>query len=334
MVLYFTAMTLAMAWNANFITVVNAVIMDKQIIGFVGLGMMGLPMVENLVERGNVAVLAWDKDPACHERLRAIAAYGQSLTWADQLEELAQCEVVFLMLPNSPITDSVLIGNAEQTGLYQWLAAGTVVVDMGSSNPRSTQLNAGTLAQHDIALLDAPVSGAVLKARSGKLAIMVGGEEAAYQSVATLLASMGEKIIRTGAVGSAHAMKALNNYVYAAGLLAASEAVQIAKHLDLDLQVFADVLNASSGRNIATETKVKQFIIPEHFAGGFALRLQAKDLATAAALQEAAGFEAPQLSLCAALWQRASAALPAHADNTCIYQYLADKAQQEAALSS
>lgn len=94
------------------------------------------------------------------------------------------------------------------------------------------------------------------------------------------------------------AMKALNNYVYAAGLLAVSEALTVARRMELDLDAFADVLNASSGRNVATETKLRQFLLTRDFAGGFALGLQAKDLATALALGKATGADASQMALC------------------------------------
>ena len=105
---------------------------------------------------------------------------------------------------------------------------------------------------------------------------MAGGDAADLERARPLLSRMGATLIPTGAVGSAHAMKALNNYVYAAGLLAASEALLIARRMGLDLDVFTDVLNASSGRNVATETKLRQFIVPGSYAGGFALALMAR----------------------------------------------------------
>ena len=169
-------------------------------------------------------------------------------------------------------------------------------------------------------LIDAPVSGAVAKARTGKLAIMVGGDASARDKAIPYLRCMGETIIPTGHLGSAHAIKSLNNYVYAAGLLAISEALAIAERLKLDLNVVTDIINASSGRNVASETKVKQFIIPRTFAGGFALSLMAKDLRTAAELQDACNFEAPQLTLCERIWSQACARLPDGADNTEIYR--------------
>jgi 3-hydroxyisobutyrate dehydrogenase len=137
---------------------------------------------------------------------------------------------------------------------------------------------------------------------------------------------MGETLIRTGAVGSAHAMKALNNYVYAAGLLATAEALRMGERLGLDLGILADVLNASSGRNVATETKVKQEILPGRYQGGFQLGLMRKDLETAGAIAAETGFDAKALQLCRALWGEAVAALGPKADNTEIHRFLGNRA--------
>lgn len=291
-------------------------------IGFIGLGMMGLPMLENLATAADLDIMAYDTTDAPFATLAGHAAWGTSLRRADTLDALAECQIVITMLPNSPITNAVVAGEAGQRGLVDILSAGATIVDMGSSNPGDTRWLATLLAARQIALVDAPVSGAVAKARAGTLAIMAGGNAAHVAAVRPLLEHMGETLIETGAVGSAHAMKALNNYVYAAGLLAASEAMLIAQRMDLDADVFARVLNASSGRNVATETKLAQFIIPRTFNAGFAMRLQAKDLATAAGLQALADVDAPQLTLCAALWKQAIDTLDARADNTEIIRFL------------
>jgi 3-hydroxyisobutyrate dehydrogenase len=284
--------------------------------------MMGLPMLDNLATAPGLDILAFDTADAPFAALAHHPSWGQSLHRAATLDALAASEVVITMLPNSPITNLVVTGNSGQRGLVDILRSGAIIVDMGSSNPHDTRKLANMLAAHQIALVDAPVSGAVAKARAGTLAIMAGGEPAHLAAVRPLLEHMGETLIVTGAVSSAHAMKALNNYVYAAGLLAASEATLIAQRMGLDAGIFASVLNASSGRNIATETKLTQFIIPRTFNAGFALRLQAKDLATAANLQALADVEAPQLTLCAALWKQAVEILDVHADNTEIIRYL------------
>jgi 3-hydroxyisobutyrate dehydrogenase len=136
------------------------------------------------------------------------------------------------------------------------------------------------------------------------------------------LREMGAPPIRTGPVGSAHAMKALNNYVYAAGLLAAAEAVHMAAALGLDTAVFTDVLNASSGRNVATETKLKSDVLTERYAAGFQLGLMRKDLETAGAIAEETGFDAPSLALCRSLWTQAVARLGPRVDNLEIHRFL------------
>ncbi|MBD0271694.1 MAG: NAD(P)-dependent oxidoreductase, partial [Acetobacteraceae bacterium] len=173
--------------------------------------------------------------------------------------------------------------------------------------------------------LDAPVSGGVAKARDSTLAIMLGGGDDACARAEPVLREMGAAPIRTGPVGSAHAMKALNNYVYAAGLLAAAEAVRMADALGLDLEVFTDVLNASSGRNVATETKLKSDVLSGRYAAGFQLGLLRKDLVTAGAIADETGFDAPGLSLCRGLWAEAVERLGPRVDNLDIHRFLGQR---------
>jgi len=226
------------------------------------------------------------------------------------------------MLPDSSITNVVVLGNADEPGLIRILQKGAMIIDMGSSNPVETRKLRARLAEAGIALVDAPVSGAVAKAKTGTLSILFGGGDAEFTRAKPVLEKMGSTLIRVGAVSAGHAMKAINNYVYAAGLLAVSEALAIGRAMDLDVSVLANVLNASSGRNVASETKLAQFMIPGTFAGGFALKLQAKDLGIVASMLEGTDLDVPQVALCAALWREASAALGPQADNTEIYRFL------------
>ncbi|VDC30490.1 NAD(P)-dependent oxidoreductase [Pseudogemmobacter humi] len=291
-------------------------------IGFIGLGTMGLPMIENLANQPDFELLAFDPSDTPFSALAGHKAWATRLCRADALGDLSGCDLIITMLPNSRITNAVMRGEEGRPGLAQILRPGARILDMGSSDPGSTMKLAQELAAKGISLTDAPVSGAVTKARTGELSIMVGTDAEGLETLRPVLSAMGRVLIPTGAVGSAHAMKALNNYVYAAGLLAASEALGIAARMGLDLAVLSDVLNASSGRNVATETKLRQFILPGSYNGGFALRLQAKDLATADGLQALSGFDAPQLTLCAGLWAEAVQQLPADADNTEIHRFL------------
>ncbi len=291
-------------------------------IGFVGLGTMGLPMIENLARAPEFDIQSYDRVSEPFEKLRGHPSWGTTLFRAQSLAELKDREIVITMLPDSNVTNAVVLGEPGQEGLLALLAAGSIVVDMGSSNPAETISLARRLGEAGITLIDAPVSGAVAKARTAELSIMVGGSEADLRRIRPVIERMGATITPTGEVGSAHAMKALNNYVYTAGLLAACESLLIAERMGLNSDVLVDVLNASSGHNFATETKLHQFILSRKFSGGFAMRLMAKDLATANSLQKLSGTQFPQLALCASLWSEAMGALDANADNTEIYKYL------------
>ena len=186
-------------------------------LGFVGLGMMGLPMLENLAGAQGISIQAHDRDPRRLDRLKTHPAWGVTLHPADTLADLADCTVIITMLPNSAITNAVIEGGDDGPGLAALLARGATLIDMGSSNPADTLRLAPLLHEAGITLIDAPVSGAVAKAANGTLAIMAGGAAADLEHVRPILSRMGAALIHTGAVGSAHAMKALNNYVYAAG---------------------------------------------------------------------------------------------------------------------
>lgn len=291
----------------------------SQKVGFIGLGVMGLPMAQNLARSRDLEIHAFDLSDKPFAVLERHEAWQQSLFRAETIAALGQCQNVITMLPNSKITSEVIEGAGN---LLDSLAPGATIIDMGSSDPAETRRLQSLAVQRQIALIDAPVSGALAKARSGELAIMVGTDAHTLEALKPLLSGMGRQIIATGQVGSAHAIKALNNYVYAAGLLAVSEAVAIAQKLGIDVEILAEVLNASSGRNVASETKLRQFILSGHYSGGFALRLQAKDLATAASLQNLSEFDAPQLQLCAELWSKAAAVLDPGADNTEIHKFL------------
>jgi 3-hydroxyisobutyrate dehydrogenase len=133
---------------------------------------------------------------------------------------------------------------------------------------------------------------------------------------------MGSQVFPTGPIGSGHAMKALNNYLSASGVVAACEALIVGRKFGLEPETMVDVLNASTGRNTATEVKMKQQIISEKFASGFAIGLMAKDLTIAEGLAEHLELNAPALAQMAALWREAAEKLGNDADHTAIFQFL------------
>jgi 3-hydroxyisobutyrate dehydrogenase len=295
-----------------------AVIAPPAPIALIGLGTMGLPMGQRLLAAGFVVRGA---DLSADAR----AAFSQvgGTPFARAAEASAGTSAVITMLPDGRIVREALLG---ANGAAAALPAGLLVIDMSSSAPTDTQALGRDLAERGIALIDAPVSGGVRRARDGTLAIMAGGPAGQIERAMPVLRAMGEKIIPTGPLGSGHAMKALNNYVSAAGLVAACEALLIGEKFGLRPETIADVLNASTGRNNSTEVKLKPFVIPRNFSAGFALALMAKDLRTAADLAAHLGVRAEGVAAAAELWSAAMRELGAGADHTEIFRYLEDVA--------
>ncbi len=289
----------------------------KPRLGFIGLGMMGLPMAANLIRAG-FAVTSFD---ASAEALAAFAGMG-GVAAASSRETAADAQILITMLPNSDIVRDVLLGEGDAASA---LEPNSLIIDMSSSAPERTVELGAALGERAIRLVDAPVSGLVTRATDGTLAIMVGGAKADVERARPVLSVMGRAITETGPLGSGHAMKALNNYVSAAGFVAACEALIVGERFGLDPAVMIDVLNMSSGRNNSTETKMKPHVLSGGFRSGFSLALMAKDNRTAAALAESLGLPTKEIAASADLWEAASQALGRGADHTEMYRFLAER---------
>jgi 3-hydroxyisobutyrate dehydrogenase len=275
-------------------------------IGFIGIGNMGWPMAANLVKAGFSVAVADARRLQAERFAQEVGGFAP-----DTLAELAAgAELIITMLPTSAAVASVLdeMGGA--------LRPGTVLIDMTSGAPTETRAIGARLAALGCAMVDAPVSGGVSRAVTGQLAIMLGGEDAAVARVEAVLAAMGGSVLRTGGLGSAHAMKALNNLVSAGGFLIGIEALLIGQRFGLDPAVMVDVLNASTGMNNATQKKFKQFVLSRTFDSGFGLDLMLKDLTIALGVARETGTPAPVSSLCRELSAAARAMLGAGADHT------------------
>jgi len=280
-------------------------------IAFIGLGNMGQPMAARLIGAG-FRVRGFDKSAPGRERFEAETGG----TAVDSLEAaVSNAAAVVTMLPTGKIVHSVV------EAMRPHLRPGMVVVDMSSSEPIATRNLGEELIAAGYALVDAPVSGGVKRAIDGTLAIMVGGDDTSIDQVEPLLKAMGRSVFRTGPLGSGHAMKALNNYVSGAGLVAAVEALKVGRAFGLDPDVMVDVLNASTGRNNSTEVKLKQFVISETYGSGFHLGLMAKDIRTADVLAKQLGVDVPLADRTADLWDQAAEQLGAMADHTEIARF-------------
>jgi 3-hydroxyisobutyrate dehydrogenase len=285
-------------------------------IGFIGLGMMGSPMA-HLLALGGHTLRVMDLNPAATSRF---VAEHEGACAAAALQDFSDAQVLITMLPDSNAVESVVLGKEGGQGLDAILRPGSVIIDMSSSEPvRSRQL-AERLAARGFRYLDAPVSGGVKRAVAGTLAIMVGGDAEVLEAMEPVLNLLG-KCTHVGAAGAGHAMKALNNYVSAAGLVATVEALHAGQAFGLDPRVMVSVLNASTGKNNTTENKVNQFMLSGAYNSGFSLALMAKDLGIAVDLGKSLGEPMPLGEEVLQIWRDANEALGKAADHTEMYRY-------------
>jgi 3-hydroxyisobutyrate dehydrogenase len=280
-------------------------------VAFIGLGAMGGPMAARLVAAG-IEVFVHDAD------LNAVTALGKQGAKALSGKSHDTVEMVITMLPDGRIVRDVLLGD---DGLVQRLRPGTRVVDMSSAHPADTQATGLELASMGFVMLDAPVSGGVPRAAAGTLAIMAGGDDADVTAASSILTHLGV-ISHVGPLGSGHAIKALNNLLSATGLAAATEVLLIAKRFGIEPERALAVINASTGRNNATETKLAQFVLSRSFASGFALDLQAKDLAIAMDLAERTATSISVTAAAAKLVDAAKDALGPRRDHTEVARHI------------
>jgi 3-hydroxyisobutyrate dehydrogenase len=287
-------------------------------VGLIGVGNMGGPMCANMIKAGwKVTVY----DTAAEKMNALVQAHGAAA--ASNLTDVGKrSDVVITMLPDGHIVRKVALGSrAGDDCLVSGMARGSTIVDMSSSAPVGTRKLGEDLSAHGIALIDAPVSGGVRGAVAATLAIMIGGEKSVADRFDGLLAAMGKRFY-VGSLGSGHAAKVLNNYVSAAGLAAAAEAVLVAQRFGIEPQTLINVINASTGRNNSTENKFSQFILNGKFNSGFALGLMAKDLALAMEVAEACEVPAELGHACLELWKKAERKEGGTADHTAIAKFI------------
>jgi 3-hydroxyisobutyrate dehydrogenase len=283
---------------------------------------MGYPMAGRLCAAGYKLVVA-DLNSA------AVATFCSETgsTAAENLQQLgSRSDIVITMLPEGNAVRKVLL---DPDAVVSGLKPGAVLLDMSSCSPVDTRILAAELQQRGFDLVDAPVSGGVVKAGSGGLAIMAGGTDDAIAACRPVLEVLG-KVFVTGGSGTGHAMKALNNFLSAATLALTSEAVITGTKFGLDPAVMVDIINASTGRSNSSEHKFPAFILPRTFDSGFFLGLMAKDLRFAKALSAALDTPDELLSVITSLWDRAEAELGFHADNTDIHKYLEARSNDSA----
>jgi len=288
-------------------------------VGFIGLGAMGQPMCGRLLKAGHQLVV-YDLRP------QAIAALVQKgAQGASSVKEVAEkCRKVITIVPNSEAVEQVIFG---PEGLLKGAQAGDTLIEMTSAYPPSTLKIYQALSAKGVSMIDAPVSGGVVGAEGGTLSIMVGGDEKVFDSCRPILSVLGKNLFYMGAIGSGHAVKAINNFLSATSLAATSEAIILATKLGLSPQRVIEVLQVSTGRSYSTELKFPKFVLPRTFNSGFTIDLMYKDIDTLTRM--AREYKIPMFlaNMVQQIFGCAMIHVGEKNDHTAIFAYLEDLAQ-------
>ena len=265
-------------------------------IGFIGLGTMGMGMARNLLKKnGSLAVYT-----AKEEKRARLAEEG--FTIAASYEDLADCGIIFLCLPDDEVVEQTTLGPGGLIHVLQ--ESGTIVVDCSTISPDSARMIASAFEERVGAFLDAPVSGMKARADAGTLTVMVGGLKEAFDEVKPYLDMIGTTVLYMGGSGCGQAAKMINNTAYDINVAGIAELLPLAVRLGLDPEKIGAVLNSGTGRSYASEFFIPR-ILKNSFTDGYPIEKAFKDLAHAEETEAAEEVELPMTNAAAAVFRRA-----------------------------
>ena len=253
-------------------------------IGFIGLGIMGKPMVRNIMKAGYTDVLVWNRSKAAMEE---VAADGAVVSTPKEIGE--SCDVVITMLPNSPQVKEVMLG---ENGVASFMKPGAVFIDCSSINPVASQEIAEVLAERGVEMLDAPVSGGEPKAIDGTLSFMVGGKQDVFDAHKELLLTMGASAVRCGEVGAGNTTKLANQIIVACNIQALGEALMLAKKAGVDPELVFQAIKGGLAGSTVMNAKAPMMIAGND-KPGFKIDLHIKDLNNALDCAHTVGAPVP-----------------------------------------
>jgi 3-hydroxyisobutyrate dehydrogenase len=274
-------------------------------VGFLGLGAIGRPMAVHLVRRGRLTV--WNRTAG--KAADFAARHGAAV--APTPREAAAGDVVVTCLSTSADVASLLDG---PDGLLAGLRPGALLLDCTSGDPATSRRIAARLAEHGVSFADAPVSGGTNGAEAGTLTVMVGADQATFERARPVLEAFGRRIEHVGPVGAGDALKAVNNALLAANILAVGEGLAALAKAGVAPRVALEVINASSGRSFVSEVLVPERVLTGAWPRTFRLALLDKDVGIAADLLDQTGVAGPVLAGVRARLAEARAALDDSAD--------------------
>lgn len=294
----------------------------KIAVAFLGLGAIGTPMARRIADAG-FELAVWNRSADRAENLARSTGARAAATPADAARNAS---VVITCLPASAEVEAVAFGD---DGLASSMVAGSILVDCTSGDPHVSRSIAGRLASQGVDFLDAPVSGGVVGAETGKLTVMCGGGAAVLERARPVVQAFGAKIILCGPTGAGHAIKALSNALLAIHLWSTGEALVAAAKAGVAPAIALDVINGSAGRSNSSENLIPQRVLTREFPSTFRLALLDKDVRIAESVAHESGTPAQFIELAHALFERAHAELGDEVDHTAALQLLEREAGVE-----
>ena len=281
-------------------------------IGFIGLGIMGKPMVKNIVKGGFTDVMVNGRH---QEVLDELAELGIT---SGSYEEIGKsCDVVMTMLPNSPQVKEVMLG---ESGVGSFMKEGSILIDMSSINPVASKEIAEALTKRGVDMIDAPVSGGEPKAIDGSLSFMVGGKEELVEKYTPLLKTMGASVVRCGEIGAGNTTKLANQIIVACNIQALSEALTLAKKAGVDPNlVFAAIRGGLAGSTVM-DAKAPM-MLSGNDKPGFKIDLHIKDLNNALDCAHTVGSPVPMTAEVMEIMQWLHSHEGGNKDHSAIAQY-------------
>ena len=281
-------------------------------IGFIGLGIMGKPMVKNLMKGGYTDVLVNNRSRAAVDEVVSCGAVAATN------EEIGRsCDVVMTMLPNSPQVKEVMLGEG---GVGSYMKEGSVFIDMSSINPVASQEIAAELAKRGVEMLDAPVSGGEPKAIDGSLSFMVGGKQEVFDAYKPLLLTMGASVVRCGDVGAGNTTKLANQIIVACNIQALAEALMLAKKAGVDPQLVFEAIRGGLAGSTVMNAKAPM-MIEGNDKPGFKIDLHIKDLNNALDCAHTVGSPVPMTAQVQEIFQWLHNREGGQKDHSAIAQY-------------
>jgi 2-hydroxy-3-oxopropionate reductase len=258
--------------------------MASEVIGFIGLGIMGKPMAKNLLD-GGYAVVGHNRS---QEPVREIVEYGGES--AESPREVAErTDVIITCLPDTRVVEEVI---QSEDGVLEGVQEGQTLIDMSTISPTATRELADELDGRGVEMLDAPISGGEEGAIAGSLSIMVGGKEDVLESHRELFEIMGETVTHCGGNGAGQVTKACNQIVVASQMQSVSEALVLAQKAGADLEAVVNAISGGAAGCWALDNRAPR-MIRGNFDPGFFATYQYKDLRIATKAGEEFGAPMP-----------------------------------------